>query len=93
MDGDGERITGFHRAFALVGFALLLAVGLLVAASSLVAPPWGVIVLWIVWITAAVWAARTWRRRAFAPLIAGAATIVFWVGFINFGDIVLGWTA
>ena len=93
MNTVENHVTGAHRGFAIMGAALQLAVGFLVLLSPLMAPPWGVAVLWVVWIATAVWAVRTWRRRVFGPLVAAGTMAVFWVGFINFGDLVLGWTA
>jgi hypothetical protein len=93
MDPGGERISGLHRAYVVLGALFHLAAAMLVAVSSLVAPAWGVLVLWAVWGIAAWWAWRRWRTSMFAPLIAAGATAVFWVAFINFGDLVLGWTA
>ena len=93
MNLEGGGLTAGHRGFVAIGALLHLAVGLLVAVSTLVAPAWAVGVLWLVWIGAGLWAMRMWRRLAFAPLIAGGATIVFWVAFVTFGDLVLGWTA
>lgn len=93
MEAQGSVLSGMHRAFVIVGGILLAFVGLLVLASPLLAPPWAVVVLWFVWIAGVIVALRTWRRHMFGPLFAGGATGAFWVGFLNFGDLVLGWTA
>lgn len=93
VETDLAAVSGRHRALAIAGVLLMLAAGFLVFASLLVAPPWGVAVLWVAWISTAVWAIRTWRRQAFRVLVAGAFVTVFWVGFVLFGDVVLGWTA
>lgn len=93
MGAESGGISGAHRSVAFIGAVVHLGVAFLVAASSLVAPPWAVVVLWVAWIAAAAWAIRTWRRHAFVPLLAAGLTVVFWVGFITFGDLVLGWTA
>jgi hypothetical protein len=87
------RITAGHLSVALIGAGTQLVAGFFVAFSSLVAPPWGVAVLWAVWMATTVWGVRNWRRRVFAPLIAVGVMVLFWVAFLNFGDHVLGWTA
>ncbi|NIR37342.1 MAG: hypothetical protein GWO22_15545, partial [Actinobacteria bacterium] len=66
-DRSGD-ITGAHRFLALAGGVLHMAIGFVVAVSSLVAPLWAVLVLWVIWIAAAMWAIRTWRRHRFATL-------------------------
>ena len=90
---DDQPISAAHRAFALVGAALHAAVGLLVLASPLVAPPWGVAVLAGVWVVSVIVSIRTWRVRMFAALLAAASAAAFWVVFLTFGDLVLGWSA
>lgn len=86
-------MTAAHRLFALIGALLLVAVGLFVLASPLVAPLWGTVVLWVAWITAVVLAAKNWRRSMFAPLVAGGAAAAFWVGFLLLGEVLFGWSA
>jgi hypothetical protein len=93
MSDRARRITVGHLTVALVGAGTQLVAGFFVAFSSLVAPAWGVGVLWAVWIATTVWGVRNWRRRVFAPLIAVSLMVLFWVAFLNFGDHVLGWTA
>jgi hypothetical protein len=65
----------------------------LVAASGLVAPPWGVVVLGLVWLATAAVSVRTWRRRMFMPLLMATAVAVAWVALVSFGGAVLGWNA
>ncbi len=93
MDQTRAELSSAHRLFALIGAGLHLAVGFLVFASPLVAPPWGVAVLWVAWLTGVVAGLRVWRRWIFGALLTGAATAVFWVLFILFGDVALGWSA
>lgn len=60
--------------------------------SGLVAPLWGVVLLWALWLAGAVliWRLRPTPRLAiWVPL----AAIVVWVAVVTFGDLVLGWTA
>ena len=89
---DAE-LTPRHVLYALVGAALLLVMGVFVLASGLIVPPWGTAVLVAVWLGAVVMALRTWRRKMFAPVMWGVLVGVFWIAFVTFGDLVLGWTA
>jgi len=63
------------------------------AASGLVAPAWGVVVLLAVWVVLAVALWRLARRRsgwsAGIPVIDAA----FWLAFIQAGAAIFGWTA
>ena len=92
MNARESGFTTTHLSLALVGASVQLFAGFFVAFSSLVAPPWGVAVLWTVWMATTVWGVRNWRRSTFAPLIAAGVMAVFWVAFLNVGDLVLGWT-
>lgn len=88
-----DELTPVHVLFVLIGAALHLVVGFFVAASGLVAPPWGVAILVVVWVIGAVVALRRWRSSMFVPLIVACATAVFWIGLVAFGGAVLGWNA
>jgi hypothetical protein len=90
---DADELTPTHLLFTLIGVASHLVVGVLVAASGLVAPFWGVMVLMVVWLAAAVVTVMKWRERMFIPLLMAIGTAVFWIAFVSFGDAVLGWTA
>jgi hypothetical protein len=63
------------------------------AASGLVAPVWGVVVLLAVWVVLAVALWRLARRRsgwsAGIPVIDAA----FWLAFIEAGAAIFDWTA
>lgn len=72
--------------FALIGAALLMVGGMLIAASLLVVPVWVVLVLAMAWLGAVVYAARTWRRKPFAPLIGGVAALGLWILVVAVGD-------
>lgn len=67
MNARESELTATHVILAVVGAAVQLVAGFLVAFSSLVAPPWGVAVLWVVWMATTVWGVRNWRRSTFAP--------------------------
>ncbi len=65
----------------------------LYAASGLVAPYWGLVLLMFIWLVLFVQGCRWWSshpaRLLFLPLVA----IVAWFGIITAGGAWLGWTA
>ncbi len=93
MNDVGQELTPRHVLYALVGAALLLVMGVFVAASGLIVPPWGTAVLVGVWLLAVVMALRSWREKMFAPVMWGVLVGLFWIAFVAFGGGVLGWTA
>ncbi len=96
--GDGapsspDTISQTHLLFALIGFALMIFVGLFVLASTLIAPLWAVALMGVVWVAAAVWSWIRWRRSMFAPLLAATGVGVLWIAVVNLGDVLLDWNA
>ena len=69
---------------AVVGFMYLL--------SGLVAPLYGVVILWAIWIAATVVLVR-YRKRGpvilLVPIVSGA----IWFAILSIGDAFLDWTA
>ena len=64
------------------------------AASGLVAPVWGYLVLYVLWGALLVVGIR-WFRAGRGPfvLLVPVASIAVWVAVMAFGDLVLGWSA
>ena len=93
MTSSHEAPSPNHLLFALIGGALHLVVGLMVFASTLVVPLWAVVALGTVWLVAAVWSVRSWRRSQFAPLLAAVATSVVWILTLTLGERLLDWNA
>ena len=87
----GEKVA------ALVGVVLHLAVGVFpYAASGLVVPLWGVVVLYGCWLALAVVLIRLLRGPDRRPLVAPAVPLValaVWFAFVTLGEALLGWTA
>lgn len=75
------------------GVAALAAVGFLYAFAGLVAPAWGVGVLWIVYLAIVVIMVLTWKSRPLVAVVAGPVAWLAWAGIVLFGDLVLGWSA
>ena len=88
-----QELSPTHVLFSLIGAALHLVIGVFVFASTLVAPLYAVVALGTVWLVAALWAWRRWRRSMFAPLLASIAVAVLWIGVLTCGEAVLDWTA
>lgn len=61
--------------------------------SGLLAPGWGVVVSYVLWLGAASALFVLARRRPLAAPLAPLANAALLFGFITFGDLVLGWTA
>jgi hypothetical protein len=93
MDETTGEISQTHLLFALIGAAMMVVIGVFVFASTLIAPPWAVAAMGVVWLAAAIWSATTWRRSMFAPLLAALSVGVMWIVVVNLGDALLGWTA
>lgn len=76
-----------------LGLVLFVGVGFFYAFAGLLAPLWGVAVLWAIWIGLAVLMVRWWRGnpwKVFAiPYVAGAV----WGAVLYLGETLLDWTA
>lgn len=84
------------RAASITAWAAIvvhLAVGVGYAFSGLLAPPWGVALLWAIWLLLLAAAVTLRRTRPFwtpaAPLVAA----VLWFVVLTLGERLLGWTA
>ena len=76
-----------------VGMAGMAAAFFLYAASGLVAPWWGVVVLLLVWFTLFVTACRWWTRHPTRLLWLPVVALVIWFAALNAGGAWLGWSA
>ena len=76
----------------VLGFVLLVPVGLLYLASGLVVPqPW-LTALWAVGAGVVAYAVRN-RRRPGLVLAAPVVAVLVWVGAVSLGEALLDWTA
>lgn len=95
MAADRPASTTTDKVFAVVGIALHLLAGVFpFAVSGLIAPLWGIVVLYALWLAllaVAVWLVRTGRLRL--VLVVPFAAVVAWFAVMSFGGAVLGWTA
>jgi hypothetical protein len=86
MTADGDQMSPVHLLFALIGAALYVVAGFLMAASLIVVPVWVVAILFAVWVAAGWSAWRRWRRHQFALLGAGLISLGAWVALVGVGD-------
>jgi hypothetical protein len=89
MNAAPSPVDPRHKWLALIAAAIQLAMALLVSASPLLVIGWGVAVLVVAWISSSVWALRIWRRHQLAAFGPVAAMVVFYVSFLNIGDMFL----
>jgi len=81
------------RVAGWVGLLGHLAVLIFYGASGLVAPPWAVLVLLVVWLGLLVLAIVALRRRPAWALAVPVAAVAIWFAAISAGDAWLNWTA
>lgn len=88
---DGRVVTTLIVAVAVV-LQLVVAVPF-TAASGLLAPLWGVVAAWMLWLVAAIALVLVARRRPLlAPVVPLVNVVLLWA-LITGGDLWLGWTA
>lgn len=82
------------RIVALVGLILYLVTGVFpYVASGLVAPLWGIAVLWTGWLVGLWLTIRMFRARSVWTLAMPVAALAFWWVVITLGENLFGWTA
>lgn len=80
------------RAATVVGFVLLVPVGLLYLGSVLIVPaPW-VLAVWALWVVL-VAGAVAFRRRPGIVLAVPVVAVVLWLAILSAGSALFGWTA
>ncbi len=82
------------RVLALVGLILYLVTGVFpYLASGLVAPLWGIAVLWAGWLVGLWLTIRLFRARSPWTLAMPVAALAFWWVVITLGENLFDWTA
>ncbi len=83
-----------RRILGLVGLVLYVATGVFpYAASGLVAPLWGIAVLYVGWLLGLWLTIRLYQRRSAWALAMPIAALAFWWVVLTIGESVFGWTA
>ncbi len=82
------------RILALIGVILYVCTGVFpYAASGLVAPLWGIAVLYVGWLLGLVLTIRLFQRRSAWALAMPVAALAWWWLVVTVGESVFGWTA
>jgi hypothetical protein len=76
-----------------VGMGLMAASFFLYAASGLLAPAWGVVVLLVIWLALLLLCFAWWTPHPRRLPWVGLFAVVFWFAALNAGGAFLGWTA
>lgn len=82
------------RVLALIGLVLYLGTGLFpYLASGLVAPLWGIAVLYAGWLLGLWLTSRLFLSGSAWALAMPVASVAFWWVVVTLGESVFGWTA
>ncbi len=81
-----------ERAARWIGTIGFVASAFLYVGAPLVAPTWGVVLLWILWLALALTIPRVWDQPRLV-LAAPIASVAVWVAVVLIGERLFGWTA
>ena len=73
--GRSEHLT----MYGMVGVAMHIVIGVLVAASSAVVPTAGMVALVLLWVAGAALGAAMWKRTVWIPLLSSLIVAVVWM--------------
>ena len=94
--GDFAMTPTTKRVLSYLGAGLALAamigLGVFYAASTLLAPLWAAIVLWIIWATLFLLGIVWVRQHPLRVLALPVAAAAVWFGGISAGEAFLGWS-
>jgi hypothetical protein len=76
-----------------VGLVAHLVMGVWYAASGLIAPPWAVAALLVIWVLLLIVGLRLRARRPWWMLAVPVLAVAIWVAVVSAGETFLGWTA
>jgi len=76
-----------------VGLVLFIATGFGYAVPGLVAPLWGVLILWAIWLGLAMLLRHWWKASPGMVLVVPVLAVGLWATVMYLGDVVFGWTA
>ena len=83
-----------HKWAAWVGFFLHLVIGVFpYAASGLLAPLYGIALVYVGWFALLFFALKWWNKTPLRVLLVPVIALVWWFALMTFGEFVLGWTA
>ena len=92
MPAAADRSIG--RMAGIAAIVIYLAVGVVpYAASGLLAPAMGIVVLYAGWVIGLWITFRLFQNRSFWSLAMPPAALVYWWTVLTLGESLLGWTA
>lgn len=86
-------LTPRRVLYALVGLALHLVAGFFMLVSGLVAPPWAVTAMLVVWAVLLVLGIRRWRTRPWITIAVPVLAFAVWLATLAAGGAFLDWRA
>lgn len=76
-----------------IGLVLFIGTGFVYAVSGLVAPLWGVLTLWAIWLGLAVLLRHWWKASPAMVLLVPCLAVGLWAVVLWIGDVAFDWTA
>ncbi|MDQ3856316.1 MAG: hypothetical protein M3281_08005 [Chloroflexota bacterium] len=92
MSSRGSGPWGPAQVAGAIGFVAHASLVVTVLALGLVAPAWGVVVTFVVWLGLLFVALRLLRTRPWLVLLVPLAMLAFMLALVTAGDLWLGWT-
>ena len=96
LSGNGTPIEPEVRGkwAAWVGFLLHLVIGVFpYGASGLLAPLYGIAIVYVGWFVALFFILKLWNRKPYLVLLIPVIDIVWWIVLMYGGELVFGWQA
>lgn len=92
VTGIAPEVRGKWAAW--VGFFLHLVIGVFpYAATGLLAPIYGIAIVYIGWFALLFLALKWWNPTPYRVLLIPVLDLAWWFGFLTLGELVFGWTA
>ena len=96
VEGNGTRIEPEvpGKWASWLGFFLHLVIGVFpFGASGLLAPLYGIAIVYIGWFAGLFFILKLWNKRPYLVLLIPVIDIAWWFAVMFAGDLILGWTA
>ena len=91
---EEEQRDKANRVVAWIGLSLHIAIAVFpFSASGLLAPLYGIALVYLGWALGLFGVIRWWRSTPKAVLLMPFAALVWWFAVMSIGGAVLGWTA
>lgn len=96
LSGNGTQIEPEVRGkwASWVGFFLHLLIGIFpFGASGLLAPLYGIAIVYMGWFVALFFILKLWNHKPYLVLLIPVLDIVWWIVVMYGGELIFGWTA